>query len=114
MTDIKFKRCILNGKPLPGLYESDICRVEKTPEGWITEVPMRRVGNSAFFEFRPLKLSGAWMRIGTFGVRASAMRVAEQLRDGELVYDSAVARNGVAPIRLVRFTAVAEEIRKTQ
>ena len=114
MTHTKFKRTVVDGEAIAGLYESEICRFERTPTGWCAEVPMRRIGNSAYFEFRPLNLGGHWVRIGTFRIRAGAMQTAQQLKDGELVFDTAVARNGIEPIRLVRFTAVQNAIRESQ
>ncbi len=114
MTLTKFKRTVIDGKAISGLYESEICRIERTSDGWCAEVPMRRIGNSAYFEFRPLNLGGHWVRIGTFRIRAGAMHTAQQLKDGELVFDTAVSRNGIEPIRLVRFTAVQDSIRETQ
>lgn len=104
-----------SGQPLPGLYESDICRVERDSDGlWVADVPMRHIGNSAFMEFRPLAMGGQWVRVGRFKVRRGAMSVAERLKSGELIFDSAVSRNGVAPVKLVQFSAVVDEIRQYQ
>ena len=105
-----------SGKLLPGLYESDICRVEREQDGsWITEVPMRQIGGSAFMEYRPLSMGGQWVRIGRFRVRAGATSIAERLRYGELVFDSSVSRDGEKTVvRLVQFAAVIDEIRKYQ
>lgn len=104
-----------SGKPLPGLYESDICRVERDHDGlWVADVPMRQIGNSAYMEFRPLDMGGQWVRVGHFKVRRGAMSVAERLKSGELVFDTAVSRNGVAPVKLVQFSAVVDEIRQFQ
>lgn len=117
MPDTKFKRSVspIDGAALSGVYESDICRVERNPNGlWVAEVPMRPIGRSAFYEFRPIALGGKWTRIGSFRTRDGAMTLAEKLRDGELVYDSAVTRNGHEPVRIVRFAAVVDEIRNFQ
>lgn len=104
-----------SGTALPGLYESDICRVERDQDGlWVADVPMRSIGNSAYMEFRPLAMGGQWVRIGRFKVRAGALAIAERLQYGELVFDSAVTRNGEAPVKLVLFSTVVDEIRKYQ
>lgn len=104
-----------SGKPLPGLYEADICRVERDQDGlWVADVPMRSIGSSAYMEFRPLSMGGQWIRIGRFKVRADALAIAERLQYGELVFDSAVTRNGEVPVKLVLFSAVVDEIRKHQ
>lgn len=101
-----------SGKPIPGLYESDICRVERDQDGlWVAEVPMRHIGKSAYMEYRPLAMGGQWVRIGRFKVRAGAMAAAERLQYGDLVFDAAVTRNGKKPVELVLFSSVADEIR---
>lgn len=103
------------GKALPGLWESDICRVERDQDGlWVADVPMRNIGKSAYMEFRPLAMGGQWVRIGRFKARADAMTIAERLQYGELVFDSAVTRNGEAPVKLVLFSTVVDEIQKYQ
>ena len=104
-----------SGKALPGLYESDICRVERDHDGlWVAEVPMRRIGKSAYMEYRPLTMGGHWVRIGRFEVRSGAMATAERLKYGELVFDSAIIRNGIEPVKLVLFSSVADEIRNVE
>ena len=103
-----------SGDPLPGVYDSDICRVEKGQDGlWIAEVPMRHIGKTAYMEYRPLDMGGRWTRIGQFKVRAGAMQTAERLQYGELVFDSAITRNGIEPARLVLFSSVADELQNT-
>lgn len=103
------------GKALPGLWESDICRVEMDQDGlWVAEVPMREIGKSAYMEFRPLAMGGQWTRIGRFKARAGAMQTAERLQYGELAFDSAITRNGIEPARLVLFSAIADELRNIE
>ena len=115
MSDAKFKPVRKDGRQIPGLYTSDICRVERDQDGlWVADVPMRPIGSSVFMEFRPTEIGGQWMRVGRFKVRAGAMAIAERLQSGELVFDSAVSRNGSTPVRLISFSAAEEEIRAAQ
>lgn len=100
-----------SGNALSGVYESDICRVERDQDGLcVAEVPMRKIGDSAYMEYRPITMGGRWVRIGRFDVRDSAMATAERLKYGELVFDSAITRNGMNPVKLVLFASVADEI----
>ena len=115
MSDAKFKPVCKDGLQIPGLYTSDICRVERDQDDlWVADVPMRSIGKSAFMEFRSLAMGGQWVRIGRFKTRAGALVAAERLQSGEIVFDSAVSRNGHTPVTLVSFSSVVEEIRKFQ
>lgn len=100
---------------MDSLYESDICRAERGQDGlWVAEIPMRQIGRSAYKEFRPVALGGHWVRVGGFRAIEDAIACAERFQGGELVYDDAASRNGSAPNRIVRFAAVADEIRNQQ
>jgi len=97
------------------IFESDICRAERGNDGlWIAEIPMRQIGRSVYKEFRPVALGGHWVRVGGFRTIEDAIACAERFQAGELVYDDAVSRNGETPKKVVRFAAVADEIRNQQ
>lgn len=97
------------------IFESDICRAERGNDGlWIAEIPMRQIGRSVYKEFRPVALGGRWVRVGRFRTIEDMTAFAERFQGGELVYDDAVERNGSVPNRIVRFAAVADEIRNQQ
>ncbi len=101
---------------LPGLFECDICRIEKRDDGWWrTQVPLRTIGNSSFSEFRSLDRGGVWMDIGAFKVKALAVAAAERLESGVYVWQHP-ARNelGRIPGQIVEFKEAAEAIRAGQ
>lgn len=75
-----------DGKALPGLWENDIVRMELAGEVWHCQVPMREIGESHFYEFRPLEMGGRWRPIGAYRTRAAGCLMAERLRDGTHVY----------------------------
>jgi|GEM_PF-6868531 len=76
----KFKDA--SGKIVPGLWESDIVRFERVGVMWECQIPCRAIGQSNYFEFRPVALGGHWMTIGTYRKRAGGCIAAEMLKAG--------------------------------
>ncbi|MBU9200072.1 hypothetical protein KTD31_01475 [Burkholderia multivorans] len=101
-----------DGKALPGLWENDLVRMEWTSnEAWECQVPLREIGNSNFYEFRPLELGGRWHSIGAVRTRAAGCLLAERLRDGTHVYQGAYHDDaGKVPGMVLPWTDVADEI----
>lgn len=100
-----------DGKALPGLWESEIVRMEWVDGSWKCEVPMREIGQTRFYEFRPLDMGGKWRSIGSLRTRAAGCLYAERLRDGTHVYQ-AESRNdaGKIPGYVVEWAEVSAEI----
>jgi hypothetical protein len=69
-----------DGKALPGLWESEIVRMEWVDGSWMCEVPMREIGQTRFYEFRPLDMGGKWRSIGSLRTRAAGCLYAERIR----------------------------------
>ncbi|MGY6257317.1 hypothetical protein ACXIVK_28050 [Paraburkholderia caledonica] len=100
-----------DGKALPGLWECDIVRMEWIDNAWHCEVPMREIGKTRFYEFRPLELGGRWRSIGSLRTRAAACIYAERLRDGTHVYQAESRDDaGKIPGYVIAWTEVAAEI----
>jgi len=100
-----------DGKALPGLWENDIVRMELSDEVWHCQCPMREIGDSHFYEFRPLDLGGHWISIGTVATRAYGCMLAERLRDGTHVYKGPGRDNmGKVPGSVAPWTEVSAEI----
>ncbi|ALS68443.2 hypothetical protein AT395_25215 (plasmid) [Pandoraea apista] len=55
-----------DGKAVPGLWESDIVRMEWFDGAWHCQVPMREIGRTQFYEFRPLAMAGIGSRSDLF------------------------------------------------
>ena len=100
-----------DGKALPGLWENDIVRMEWYDDVWRCQVPMREIGRTNFFEFRPLDRDGRWHSIGAVRTRAAACLMAERLRDGTHVYKGAYRDEvGKVPGCVVEWAEVSAEI----
>ncbi|KWU26392.1 hypothetical protein [Burkholderia cenocepacia] len=100
-----------DGKALPGLWETDIVRMELTDGAWHCEVPLREIGSTYYFEFRPLEMGGKWRSIGTVRRREDACRFAERLRDGTHLYKGERRDDaGKIPGYVVEWAEVAAEI----
>lgn len=103
------------GKVIPGLWASEICRVERIDGLWRAEVPMRAIGQSRFCEFRPIDMDGQWQSIYSYRVREDAMLVAERLKSGVWVWQKPCFDEfGRVLGRLVKFADVVGEITATQ
>lgn len=100
-----------DGKALPGLWETDIVRMEWRVDAWHCQVPMREIGQTNFYEFRPLDRDGKWLSIGNLRTRAAACLLAERLRDGTHVYKGGY-RDEVGPVPgyVVEWAEVSAEI----
>ena len=101
---------------LPGLFECDICRIEKREDGcWRAQVPMRKIGNSQYQEFCSVERGGVWLDIGHYKVKAGALAAAERLHSGVYVWLRPYKDEfGPVPGRLVEFKDAAEAIRASQ
>jgi len=103
------------GMAQPGLWVSDICRVERSTDGWDAEAPMRQIGRSAYCEFRPVEMGGQWGSIGTYRVREDAMIAAEKLKSGNWVWHPATRdKLGKVPGYLTKFAEIVSEIADSQ
>lgn len=116
LTEHSFKMCRdEQGKAIPGLWISEICRVERIDGLWRAEVPMRAIGKSRFYEFRPVDMDGQWRSIYSYRVREDAMQIAERLQSGVWVWQkSHFDEFGRVLGRLVKFADVVDEITATQ
>jgi hypothetical protein len=90
MHDVTLKRSTdADGKAVSGLWERDILKIEAVPGGWELSVPMRRIGETNFFEFRPAAYGGKWEIAGVVRTRDHACIVAERMQAGTHVMRSA-------------------------
>lgn len=104
-----------DGKALPGLWENDIVRMEWFADAWHCQVPMREIGSTHFYEFRPLDLGGRWRSIGAVRTRAAGCLMAERLRDGTHVYQGESRDDvGKIPGYVVAWSEVSAEIAARQ
>ena len=105
-----------SGKAIAGLWESEICRVERVEELWAAQVPLRRIGASYYYEYHPSASGGAWQSIGSYRTRKSAMHNAELLVAGNHVWEPAIriVDGEAMPARMVLFKDVVDEIRDSQ
>lgn len=100
-----------DGKALPGLWECNIVRMEWFDGAWHCQVPMREIGTTNFYEFRPLEMGGRWRSIGSLRTRAAACLYAERLRDGTHVYKPESRDDaGKIPGYVIEWTEVSAEI----
>jgi L-lysine 2,3-aminomutase len=100
-----------NGHGIPGLYTSEICRVERVDGLWKAQVTLRQIGVTPYYEFRPIASGGVWKSIGSYRAKDSAMHNAEHLVSGVFVWQVACVNE---PGRMVEFKDVVEEIRASQ
>lgn len=71
------------GKKVPGLWVSDSVRFERLGNQlWECQVPMRQIGKSNYFEFRPTDMGGHWMTIGSYRNRNGGCIAAEMFQAG--------------------------------
>jgi hypothetical protein len=102
------------GLPLPGLWVSDIVLLESVAEGWECQVPLRRIGNANYFEFRPTTMGGKFLIVGTFRTKDACCMIAERLQAGTHVvrgqYEDSI---GTAPMAVVPWTDVCDEVAST-
>jgi hypothetical protein len=112
MHDVKLKRSKgPHGETVSGLWESDIVQLEAVNGGWEFRVPVRRIGQTNFFEFRPLTHDGKWAIIGTVRTRDHACVIAERMQAGTHVLRGGYRdSHGHVPRAVVEWTDVAEEI----
>lgn len=100
-----------DGKVIPGLWESDVVRMEKFDGGWYFQVPARQIGQTGYYEFRPLEMGGAWRNAGWRKSLAACSYAANTLRAGERVIKPAHGRGeDSVPVQLIEWVDVAEEI----
>lgn len=100
-----------DGAILRGLWASDVVRMERDDQGWATEVPLRRIGETRFHEFCALDRGGHWIALGHFRTRASACLAAELLKAGTHVWQREASTGaGRMPGMLQEWAQVAAEI----
>lgn len=100
-----------DGTSISGLWESEIVRMELVDELWRFQVPMREVGKTGYYEFRPLDMGGNWHAVGSVKQRARAVAMAKRLQDGTHVYRGPYSDDlGLKPGELKVWTEVAAEI----
>lgn len=112
MSEIKIKPTRdKDGKVIPGLWESDVVRMERFDGGWYFQVPAREIGRTNYFEFRPLALGGVWRNAGWRKSLAACSFAASKLQDGLCVIKPAHGQ-GVDRVlaEMIDWTDVAEEI----
>jgi hypothetical protein len=100
-----------DGVALSGLWENNIVRMEWSDDVWRCQVPMREIGRTHFYEFRPLEMEGRWCSIGSVRTRAEGCLLAERLRDGTHVYQGDGRDEvGAIPGYVVAWSEVSAEI----
>ncbi len=101
---------------LRGLFVCDICRIEKSDDGWWrAQVTMRPLGKSRYSEFCALDRGGVWTNVGSYKIKAGALAAAERLESGVYVWrHPSKDEIGVIPGQLVEFKDAVEEIRQFQ
>lgn len=101
---------------LRGLFECDICRIEKRDDGfWRTQVPLRKIGNSSYQEFCSIDRGGVWQDIGHYKIKAASLAAAERLHSGVYLWQPSYRDAlGLVPGRLVEFKDVVDSIRAAQ
>jgi hypothetical protein len=112
MTDIVLRRSKgKDGKALPGLWESDVVRMERVEGGWQFQVPSREIGKTGYYEFRPLNMEGKWRDAGCRRTRRGCCLSAEKLRSGEYVFKPAysIDRDPI-PAQVIPWSEVTQEI----
>jgi hypothetical protein len=99
------------GMTIPGLWESDIVRMEAVKDGWKCQVPMQEIGETNVYEFRPLELGGEWRNIGTYRTREVGCYTALLLQAGTHVLDGGYTDElGKMPAMVVEWIAVKDKI----
>jgi hypothetical protein len=112
MSEIRLKPARgADGRTVPGLWESDVVRMERVDGGWCFQVPARQVGQTNYLEFRPVAIGGKWRDAGWRKTRAACCHAAEKLKAGICLIKPAHGRGeDRVPAVLVDWTDVAEEI----
>jgi hypothetical protein len=100
-----------DGKVIPGLWESDIVRMERFDGGWYFQVPAREVGRTNYFEFRPIAMGGKWRNAGWRKSLAACSYAAAKLQAGLCLIKPAHGRGDerVLP-EIIEWADVAAEI----
>jgi hypothetical protein len=99
------------GRALAGLWESDVVRTEAVEGGWEFQCPMRRIGETHFYEFRPLAYGGQWRTVGILRTLDYCCIVAERLQGGTHVLRAAYRDElGPVPATVIEWAEVADEI----
>ncbi|MYM92632.1 hypothetical protein [Duganella vulcania] len=103
------------GNPVRGLWDSDVVRLEAVSGGWECSVPVRRIGKSNYFEFRPLTLGGKFMILGTYKTKDNCCNVAELLQEGNYVVRGKHRESDgeLMPTTVVGWADVKDEISQT-
>lgn len=102
------------GRPLRGLWESPIVRLEAVQGGWEGWVPVRSIGKSSYYEFRPVDMGGKFMMIGTYRTKDDCCVIAERLKSGtHVLRDQYRDSQGVVPCAVVEWSEVATDIAET-
>jgi hypothetical protein len=110
--EVKLKRSKgPHGETVNGLWEGDIVQLEAVDGGWEFRVPVRRIGETNFFEFRSVALGGKWLVAGVVRTRDHACIEAERMQAGTHVLRGAYRDSeGEVPRAVVAWTDVAAEI----
>jgi len=110
--EVKLKRSKgPHGETVSGLWEGDIVQLEAVEGGWEFRVPTRRIGQTNFFEFRPVTHGGKWTIIGTVRTRDNACVIAERLQAGTHVLRGGYRESdGPVPRAVVEWDDVKAEI----
>lgn len=112
-----WKALIIDGKRLAGCWETDIVRVERESEDlWRAWVPLRQIGQSRYYEARPLAMGGTWRKIGCYIKRIGAYHAAERMFAGEFVWRSGWTEGDgeKIPAGMFEWSEAAQEIKDTQ
>lgn len=84
-----------DGVMIPGLWECDSVKLEAVNNGWACYVPMRRIGDTNFFEFRSLGIDGVLTFIGTYRTKDDCCIIAERLQRGTHVLNTTIPQSVV-------------------
>ena len=99
---------------IKGLWKSDTVLLEAVPMGWECQVPVRRIGKSNYFEFRPVIMGGRFLIIGTYRTKDACCTIAARLKAGtHVVRGSHTDSIGQTPITVVEWSEASAEIAGT-
>jgi len=100
-----------DGTALPGLWEGENVRMEMDQGYWQFQVPTREVGQTGYYEFRPISMGGKWRTVGWRKTLDGCIAASERMMSGEMLLRPATGRgDDRIEAHLVPWSEVAAEI----